>query len=219
MATSIASRHLAAKLACRQSRQLRCIHQSLPQALAAPCSRRGVKVRAAATEAPPRDAVITSDPDNNVTDNIYSKIGVNLHLRPKHPLDIIRSTIYQYFDDNHEKEFKKFDDLYPVVSTHANFDSVLVPSDHISRQPNDTYYVSKDTVLRCVATDYDLLRVTLRPAMPLHPSAGALQHRLHAAERPRSKCNSQCSLSQHCCADVTRQRIRQRSCKRVRNAS
>lgn len=47
--------------------------------------------------------------------------------------------------------FSKLDDLHPIVSTQANFDDVLVPADHISRSSNDTYYVSKDTVLRvCV---------------------------------------------------------------------
>lgn len=30
-----------------------------------------------------------------------------------------------------------------------NFDEVLVPADHVSRNPNDTYYVDPDTVLRC----------------------------------------------------------------------
>lgn len=30
-----------------------------------------------------------------------------------------------------------------------NFDEVLVPEDHVSRSPNDTYYVNPDTVLRC----------------------------------------------------------------------
>lgn len=44
--------------------------------------------------------------------------------------------------------FSKLDDLHPIVSTQANFDDVLVPADHISRSSNDTYYVSKDTVLR-----------------------------------------------------------------------
>lgn len=27
-----------------------------------------------------------------------------------------------------------------------NFDDVLTPIDHVSRNPNDTYYVDKDTV-------------------------------------------------------------------------
>jgi phenylalanyl-tRNA synthetase alpha chain len=30
-----------------------------------------------------------------------------------------------------------------------NFDEVLVPADHVSRSPNDTYYINKETVLRC----------------------------------------------------------------------
>lgn len=30
-----------------------------------------------------------------------------------------------------------------------NFDEVLVPADHVSRNPNDTYYIDPDTVLRC----------------------------------------------------------------------
>jgi len=38
-------------------------------------------------------------------------------------------------------------DLYPVVSTTANFDEMLVPPDHISRSPNDTYYVSASQVM------------------------------------------------------------------------
>ena len=30
-----------------------------------------------------------------------------------------------------------------------NFDEVLVPADHVSRSPNDTYYIDTETVLRC----------------------------------------------------------------------
>ena len=34
-------------------------------------------------------------------------------------------------------------------SAMQNFDEVLVPADHVSRSPNDTYYINKETVLRC----------------------------------------------------------------------
>ena len=44
----------------------------------------------------------------------------------------------------------------PQVTTFANFDSVLVPPDHVSRQPNDTYYVTADTVLRCHTSAHQL---------------------------------------------------------------
>lgn len=48
--------------------------------------------------------IITSDPHNNVTDGIFSKIGVNLHHQPNHPIGIIKSAIYSYFDAAHPGE-------------------------------------------------------------------------------------------------------------------
>jgi phenylalanyl-tRNA synthetase alpha subunit len=106
-------------------------------------------VKAAAADAPPIAEVITDDPSNNVTENIFNKIGVKLHRQRAHPLNNIKDAIYEFFDSKHKKTFNKFDDLFPIVSTEANFDSVLVPQDHVSRSPNDTYYVSADSVLRC----------------------------------------------------------------------
>jgi phenylalanyl-tRNA synthetase alpha chain len=106
-------------------------------------------VESASTSAPARSAVITDDPNNNVSDYIYSKMGVNLHQQPNHPIGIIKQAIYAYFDAQQPGVFKKFDDLYPIVTTTANFDEVLVPADHVSRNPNDTYYVDANTVLRC----------------------------------------------------------------------
>lgn len=86
--------------------------------------------------------VITGDPANNVTDHIFEKIGYNLHKRPDHPLGIIKAVIGEYFDDKFGAGvFTQYDDQYPIVSTYANFDSVLVPPDHVSRSSNDTYYV------------------------------------------------------------------------------
>mmetsp|Transcript_37934 Transcript_37934/g.72691 ORF Transcript_37934/g.72691 Transcript_37934/m.72691 type:complete len:454 (-) Transcript_37934:117-1478(-) len=97
-----------------------------------------------------RDEVITSDPYNNVTDNIFAKLNQNHHLNPDHPLGIIKKVIFSYFDEQHnDGEFTKFDSLKPVVSATMNFDEVLVPKDHVSRDPNDTYYVDQETVLRC----------------------------------------------------------------------
>ena len=65
-----------------------------------------------------RDEVITSDPANNVTDNIYEKIGSNLHHIPTHPLGIIKEAIYGYFDRNYPDTFTKFDDLHPRGQGH-----------------------------------------------------------------------------------------------------
>ncbi|XP_075521029.1 phenylalanine--tRNA ligase, chloroplastic/mitochondrial isoform X1 [Primulina tabacum] len=93
--------------------------------------------------------IVKDDPTNNVPDSIFSKLGLQLHRRDQHPLGILKNAIYDYFDTNHPNKFDKFDDLSPLVSVKANFDDVLVPTDHVSRSYNDTYYVDSQTVLRC----------------------------------------------------------------------
>eukprot|EP00850_Spirogloea_muscicola_P001547 SM000005S17344 [mRNA] locus=s5:1509270:1512551:- [translate_table: standard] len=95
------------------------------------------------------EVVREEDPANNVSDTIFSKIGMQLHHREDHPLAILKNEIYRYFDEAFPGKYLKFDNLSPLVSVKANFDEVLVPEDHVSRSYNDTYYVSKDTVLRC----------------------------------------------------------------------
>ncbi|KAI3438380.1 hypothetical protein D9Q98_000812 [Chlorella vulgaris] len=104
---------------------------------------------AAAPSVLSRADVITDHPFNNITDTIFQKIGVNLHQQPGHPIGIIKGAIHDYFDSHHPTTFTKFDDLAPIVAATANFDEVLVPADHVSRSPNDTYYVAPETVLRC----------------------------------------------------------------------
>lgn len=96
-----------------------------------------------------RAEVLKDHPHNNVTELIFEKIGRKLHREPDHPLGIIKTKIRDYFEAAHPGEFELLDDLHPVVSAHANFDSVLVPPDHVSRSMNDTYYVDETTVLRC----------------------------------------------------------------------
>ena len=109
---------------------------------------------------PPRDTVITSHPSCNVPDSVYDKMGSNLHRRPDHPICIIKEAIYEYFDSLEAaagtSQFKKFDDLPCVVPATSNFDAVLVPADHVSRSPNDTYYVDDATVLRCHTSAHQL---------------------------------------------------------------
>ena len=84
-------------------------------------------------------------------------MGSNLHRRGDHPICIIKEAIYEYFDSLDESlKFKKFDDLPCVVPATSNFDAVLVPKDHVSRSPNDTYYVDDATVLRCHTSAHQL---------------------------------------------------------------
>jgi phenylalanyl-tRNA synthetase alpha chain len=82
--------------------------------------------------------------DCNVTTNIASRIGVNLHCRPLHPLFILQQKIATYFGPN----FTLYDKLSPIVSTRDNFDALRIPPDHPSRSKSDTYYFNRETCLR-----------------------------------------------------------------------
>lgn len=48
-----------------------------------------------------------------------------------------------------KQQFQVFDDLPPIVTVEQNFDQLLIPPDHVSRQPSDTYYVDAERLLRC----------------------------------------------------------------------
>jgi phenylalanyl-tRNA synthetase alpha chain len=44
--------------------------------------------------------------------------------------------------------YKTHNDLFPIVTTGQNFDSLGFPLDHVGRSRTDTYYLNKETVLR-----------------------------------------------------------------------
>jgi phenylalanyl-tRNA synthetase alpha chain len=52
------------------------------------------------------------------------------------------------------RRFDYFDDFHPVASLESNFDSILIPKNHVTRRlfspgkRSDSFYVDKDTVLR-----------------------------------------------------------------------
>lgn len=96
-------------------------------------------------------------PNNNITPHIASLVGRDLHLRPLHPIGIIRSKIQEYFatlstnastTDNSTTYYKIFDAEDPIVTTQQCFDDLLIPPDHPGRAPSDTYYVTDTKLLR-----------------------------------------------------------------------
>ncbi|KAK9824783.1 hypothetical protein WJX74_008324 [Apatococcus lobatus] len=137
--------------------QVQCLHGLQPAKHTLSPSTRGRTIHHSSTlqhaseplRAVSRSDVMTDSPVNNVPENIFGKIGTDLHLKPNHPLCIIKSAIYDYFEKNYPGTFKTFDDRKPVVTLNANFDSILIPEDHISRSSNDTFYVDNVTCLRC----------------------------------------------------------------------
>jgi phenylalanyl-tRNA synthetase alpha chain len=82
-------------------------------------------------------------------------MGKNLHQKKDHPLQKLQKRITSLFTD-----FKIFDQVYPVVSVEDNFDRLLVPHNHPSRSPSDTYYLDNKEVLRThtSAHQHQLLR-------------------------------------------------------------
>lgn len=79
----------------------------------------------------------------NTPSSILSAIARRLHLQPDHPLTITRKLIESRFPG-----YKTHSELFPIVTTGQNFDSLGFPPDHVGRSRTDTYYLNKDTVLR-----------------------------------------------------------------------
>ena len=92
-------------------------------------------------------------PDCNVPPHIASRVleTPKLYQIPPHPLCTIKKRIEEYFPD-----FVYADSQDPIVSTQANFDSLLIPKDHVSRSKSDTYYVDTNTCLRTHTSAHQL---------------------------------------------------------------
>lgn len=108
------------------------------------------------------------DDYTNVTPKILSHIGQNLHNQKYHPLGLIKQRIVNHFYSafvGHRgiPVFAVFDNLHPVVSVEKNFDSLLIPLTHVSRNKSDCYYVNKQNLLRAHTTAHqlELLRMGL----------------------------------------------------------
>lgn len=110
----------------------------------------------------PRDGL------SNVTRRVLACVGRRLHQQPYHPLCLLKERVKAHFDRHHlvragAPRFSLHDDLSPVVTPWQNFDSLLVPCDHPSRQPGHSYYLNAAHMLRAhtSAHQWDLLRAGL----------------------------------------------------------
>ena len=84
---------------------------------------------------------------------------------PHHPLCIIKERIRDHFYGSFLNRrgnplFSIYDNLSPIVTVQQNFDSVLVPKDHVSRKKGDNYYINRDYMLRAhtSAHQHELVR-------------------------------------------------------------
>jgi phenylalanyl-tRNA synthetase alpha chain len=85
-------------------------------------------------------------PTCNIPTHIAEKVRMEpkLYQRSPHPLYLIKQRIEDFFG----KKFASVDSQSPIVTTYSNFDSLLIPSDHVSRSQSDTYYVNDTQCLR-----------------------------------------------------------------------
>lgn len=97
------------------------------------------------------------DDYTNVTEKILSHVGRNIYLQKYHPLSLVRERIVNYFyksfrNSRGNPEFSVYENFIPVVSVEQNFDSLLIPKEHPSRQKSDCYYINRDYLLRAHTT-------------------------------------------------------------------
>lgn len=87
----------------------------------------------------------------NLTPEIESKIGKNIYLKENHPLCTIKGIVENYFKEV-DPTYKTYDNLHPKVTTKQCFDDLLIPKDHVSRRPTDTYFYDQENCLRTHTT-------------------------------------------------------------------
>ncbi|CAG2057854.1 unnamed protein product [Timema podura] len=89
----------------------------------------------------------------NISPKILSYLGRNLHIQPYHPLSFIRQNIVSFLYKKFVGRtgnpiFSVYDNLSPVVSVEQNFDSLITPATHPSRDKSDCYYINHKYLLR-----------------------------------------------------------------------
>lgn len=87
----------------------------------------------------------------NLTASIISKVvGAKKPMDAEdNPIYLVNKKIQSYLKSSKLSTFKVIPTPQsPVVTTKENFDDLLIPKDHCSRLPNDTYYLNKQYMLR-----------------------------------------------------------------------
>lgn len=86
-----------------------------------------------------------TDDWTNLTNSIIRHLtrANKLYQLNNNPIHLISEGIKHHFGDYDIFEFRN-----PIVSTEANFDSLLIPKDHVSRSKSDCYYVNANELCR-----------------------------------------------------------------------
>lgn len=108
------------------------------------------------------------DDYTNITDKIISLSQKRLHIQPSHPLSLVRQRTINYFyktflNSRRNPSFSVYDNLSPIVTLEQNFNSLLIPENHPSRNKSDCYYINREHLLRAHTTAHqaELIRTGL----------------------------------------------------------
>lgn len=103
------------------------------------------------------------DSQTNLTPKIASYIGRNIYQKKNNPLYLLSEKIRAIFIDGRAKQssesrpkFQEHEYRSPVVTIEDNFDSLLIPANHVSRAKADTYYVNSEHLLRSHTSAHQL---------------------------------------------------------------
>jgi len=112
--------------------------------------------------------VYQTDAMTNVTPKILTHLDRQLHLEKQHPLNLVKQRIvnfmYERFKQNRGMPlFSVHEQISPVVTLEQNFDSLLVPKNHVSRSKSDSYYFNESHMLRAHTSAHqsDLIKMGL----------------------------------------------------------
>ncbi|VDO55905.1 unnamed protein product [Haemonchus placei] len=98
----------------------------------------------------------------NLSKGVCKLLQRHLLLEPQNPLSLVKRRIIDHIHQTYRNSpiFTVCEKEPRIVSTFENFDSLLVPEDHVSRRPSDTYYVNRLHCLRAhtSAHQYELLK-------------------------------------------------------------
>lgn len=93
-----------------------------------------------------------TDDFTNITPRLLESASRRLYDQKGNPLFLISERIRHFFSSNNNNHdlgnYEEFKYQCPVVTTEDNFDSLLVPKNHVSRNKSDTYYVNAQHLFR-----------------------------------------------------------------------
>jgi len=157
---------------------LRALRRTRPRPPAAPLAillraSSSAPTAAASVSLPPSCAAHVNllDPELNVPPALWRRVSRGLWRERSHPLGALAARIAGAFPD-----FTVHAELPPIVDAAAAFDELLTPAAHPSRSRSDTFYVSRERLLRCHMTAHQpaLLRASVTAAAAARaPFAGA----------------------------------------------